>query len=666
MSRLLGLELHTLGFSVASMGPGRSFGALDLADHDGVFAHSGARPWKWSLGTDDGDLIAVVTAGQFFAGLEESAGAAAPTVVALPSVWGERPRRSLQAALERTTLNTLRLVRETSALVVGASLAEESLAGLCAVVDLGSHKLEVALAEVTGGMLRVLARDSVTGLDAAAMGFGEVLPLLAEMGRRLTEEAGLDSRDIERVVATGRRLALPSIAHGIESIWGVPPEVTAPGTIARGAARIAAGLVGVLPPWILDDDLHEPPLAHLRPAPRRAVATASTAPPQPPLVEAPAPAPAPPSSQPVDTSVSEYPSLAPASGPVGAIPPSGAFLGLPSLDAVRALDLVHPVPPADLAHPALITLLNQFTFLRGVTGTLTLRSRDDVLALPIDRGGVCVSVGERPRALRLAEWSGGDFSWREERLPSVVTKHRTPMTAFVVAALRVRLRSFDDAAFSAAYAGRMAQSPSVLDDRRARLERLALPEAEHRAVEHVVDGTRSLATMLGEGYIGRMTLHRLVLLLDAYGILRWAAPTFADHEDPAEGMARTLSAMLQGNHFVALGVHWSAGPEEIAAAWERLRALYGPDGRWTLHAPATAATIVQRGAEAWAVLCDDRTRVQHRREAYPGMDEALLAPLVEARAKALEMRGEGRAAAEMSRLQKEFEAVLPKREPPKR
>lgn len=658
MPRLIGLELHTLGFSVASMGPGHSFGALDLADHDGVFAHTSTRPWKWSLGTDDGDLIAVVTAGQFFAGLEESAGEAAPTVVALPSVWGERAHRSLQAALDRTTLNVLRLVRETSALVVGASLEDESLAGICAVVDLGSHKFEVALAEVTGGMLRVIARDCVTGLDAAEMGFGEVLPLIAEMGWRLTKQAGLDSRDIERVVATGRRLAQPSMAHGVESIWGVSPEVTTPGTIARGAARIAAGLVGVLPPWLLEDDLHEPPLAHLHPGPRRAPPTLSSAPPPPPIAT-PAPADATP-SQPESPGANEYPSMAPPSGPAGAIPPSGAFLGLPSLEAVRALDLVHPVPPADLVHPALITLLNQFAFLRAVSGTLTLRSRDDVLALPIDRGGVCVSVGERPRALRLAEWSSGEFAWRAERLPSVVTKHRIPMTVFVVAALRVRLRSFDDAAFSEAYAGRMAQSPSVLGERRARLERLALPVAEYRAVEHVVDGTRSLATMLGEGYIGRMTLHRLVLLLDAYGIVQWAAPTFADHEDPVENMARTLAAMLAGNHFVAMGVHWSAGPEEIAATWERLRALYGPDGRWTSHDRATAARIVQRGADAWAVLGDDRTRVQHRREAYPGMDEGLLAPLVEARAKALSMRGEHRAAAEMSRLQKEFEAALPK------
>lgn len=652
MPRLLGLELHTPGYSVAAMDVGLTIGSLALADHDGSLAHTSARSWKWSLGTDAGDLVAAVTAAQFFAGLEESAGAGSLAVVAIPSAWGDRPRRSLLHALERTTLDVLRLARETSALVVGASLADPSLAGVCAVVDLGSHKLEVALAEVTGGMLRVLARESVVGLGDERMGFGEKLPLITELGRRLTEEAGLEPRDVERVIVAGRRLALPSMAHGIESIWGVPPELAAPGAIARGAARIAAGLAGALPAWIIDDDLQEAPLAHLRPCILRGVSTIPPAHP---------PSAHPPSERPSDVGISEHPSVMPGAGPAAPVPASGNFAGLASVDAARALDLIHPVS-GGLAHPALITLLNQFTFLRGASGTLTLRSREDVLALPIHRGGVCVSAGERARALRVGEWSAGTFTWREEHLPSVLTKLRTPMTAFVVGALRGRLRAFGERDFGDAYLSKMALSPSVHPDRLERLERLCIPEAEMRAVEHVVDGSRSLQTMLGEGYIGRMTLLRLVLLLDLYSVLQWAAPTHADVEDPVAAMARTLTAMERGNHFVALGVHWSAGPEEIHEAWERMQAEYAPEGRWAPHDPATAAAIVRRGAAAWQVLRDDGARVQHRRESYAGMDEALLAPLVEARAKALEMRGERRAAAEMSRLQKEFAAALPRRD----
>jgi hypothetical protein len=655
MPPILGLELHALGFSLASVGAGLAIGPLALDDRDGVFAHTAAHPWKWALG-GDGDLVAVVTAGQFLEGVEEAAGAGAPVVVAIPSAWGDRPRRSLSAALERTTLDALRFARESSALVVGASVADESLSGVCATVDVGAQKAELALAEVTSGMLRVLARESVTGDHVGRLGVAELLSLIEQIGRRVTSEAGLEPRDVERVVATGRRTALPTLARGVEALWGIPPEPAPPGSIARGAARVAAGLAGVLPPWLLDDDLGEEPLARLRPAPRRS----DSAVPVPRTPVSPGRTSSPLSSDRAVAAVSDHPSVAPLDGPVTAMPASGRFVGLPSLDAVRALDPVHAVTrPLDA--PPLVALLNQFTFLRALTGTLTLRTRDDSLALPVDRGGACVSQGERPRALRLAEWPEGTFAWREEPLPTVVTKHRTPMTAFVVAAIRVRMRGFDDPVFAEAYAAKMALSPSVARGRRGRLERLALPEAEHRAVDHVVDGTRSLQTMLDEGYIGRMTLHRLVLLLDLYGILEWAPPTFADAEDPVEAMARTLAAMQRGNHFVALGVRWGAGPEEIQAAWDRMRTAYSPEGRWARHDAAAAAAIVKRGGEAWAVLREDRSRVQHRRESYEGMDEALLAPLVDARARALEMRGESAAAAEMSRLRKEFEGVLPKR-----
>ena len=47
----------------------------------------------------------------------------------------------------------------------------------------------------------------------------------------------------------------------------------------------------------------------------------------------------------------------------------------------------------------------------------------------------------------------------------------------------------------------------------------------------------------------------------------------------------------------------------------------------------------------------------HRREAYPGIDEELLAPLVESRAKALQMRGDHREAARMVALRGEFQVT---------
>lgn len=362
--------------------------------------------------------------------------------------------------------------------------------------------------------------------------------------------------------------------------------------------------------------------------------------------------------------ISEHPSFSPASGHVVELGHSGSFVGLPTLDSVRALQLLHPVEADALARPDLATLLNQLTFLRSLSGTLTLRHRTEEVVLHIERGGVCIASTERARAMRPFDWSDGTFTWHKEKLPWQVQKTRTPMTGFVVAGLRIRLRSFDDAAFTQAHLGKLRLAPSVIDDRRSRLARLVLPEAEERAVDYVLDGTRSFEKMLAEGYIGRTTMHRLVVLLDLYGILHWAQPTAAAAENPVDVMTRLLGRIEGTNHFVALGVHWSAPTDEIRQAWEKIQSTYGLGGSMERHAPALAARILQRGAAAWAVLRNDAARVKHRRDAYPGMDEELLAPLVVARAKALEMRGETSEAQRMMRLRGEFHVAAAEEESP--
>jgi hypothetical protein len=53
---------------------------------------------------------------------------------------------------------------------------------------------------------------------------------------------------------------------------------------------------------------------------------------------------------------------------------------------------------------------------------------------------------------------------------------------------------------------------------------------------------------------------------------------------------------------------------------------------------------------AWDVLSDDARRVAHRRETHPDHDESLLAGVVEARVRALKMKGEHEEAANMLRL----------------
>ncbi len=856
MPHLIGLELHTDGISVAALRPDQTIVLRPVNDMTGILQRTSPLRWKWSLGTEERDAGAVAVASEIFQALQHAMGDDhVLAAVAIPSVWADRARRSLLRAMEGTSIEAMRLVRDTTALALGASLVDPTVNGLCAIIDLGVHKLEVAIADVAPGAVRVRARRGVVGLDSSNVKPEGILPLVMEVARYVAHEAGVAPTDLRRVVTCGRRLAARELADGLGAIWGIAADVFPCGTIALGAAGVAVSLTGMIPAWTLIDDLDEPPLSALRgsarrqtaltpapveapapappavepepapaptdapkrevipldkdalpvetyrtpeaqrasslalprvpppataPTPQRAVVSSASgsvprslvprAPrpsageaahaPDAPAAEAaapsteplapvlPEPTPAPrarmtptpgaitmdvspsltpvpapmdvapsltpepapmdvaPSLAPESVPMDVAPSLTPPPGPPSDLPPpfdptpsrspsssqdlvavdtgriselpyapptsahvvephSGPFVGLPRLDSIVGLDLVHPSDNAGLSRPSIATLLNQFTFLRGTSGTLTLRSRNEEISLPIDRGGVCLTAAERGRTLRIFDWPDGAYTWRREKHPWAIQKQRFPMTAYIVAGLRIRLRNFDDPQFTQLHQPKMRLSPTVIDDRRGRLERLALPEAEHRAVEYVVDGTRSFEKMLGEGYIGRTTFQRLVLLLDLYGILQWAQPTLSDHEDPIAAMTKLYSKIERANHFVAMGIHWSAPPVEILGAWEKAQEMYGPGGTMEKYEPMIAARILRRISGAWQILRVDALRVAHRREAYPGMDEDLLAPLVEARAKALAMRGEKSEAEVMMRLHGEFNVTSIPEEPAK-
>jgi hypothetical protein len=66
--------------------------------------------------------------------------------------------------MEDTTLEVLRLVRDTTALAIGAAHHDPSVGGVCLLVHVGTHKLELAVAEVSPGKVHVRARKSVAGI----------------------------------------------------------------------------------------------------------------------------------------------------------------------------------------------------------------------------------------------------------------------------------------------------------------------------------------------------------------------------------------------------------------------------------------------------------------------------------------------------------------------
>lgn len=356
--------------------------------------------------------------------------------------------------------------------------------------------------------------------------------------------------------------------------------------------------------------------------------------------------------------------------PVGvsrsALPP-GATHHLPAQSAFRnprtpvellGMPLMRAPSAEELARPYLPVFLLQLATARA-TGVLSLRGEREDAKLLVSAGGVCVSPLDRARALRVLDWPEGSFRWASAPVMPAAAKLRSPMLGFVASGLRNLLRGATDAAVLAAFGPRLALSPTLIPERRARAEKLDLNAAELRAVEHMLDGTRDVPALLGEGYIGRITLMRVLLLLDAFGVLRWVEPANRALESPLQTLKGRLAHMAHEDHFTVLGLHWTATHDEVIEAWQQFQAQYGPTGRWAKVDPVVSAVVLARGAEAWERLRDDRRRVQYRHELHPDVDEGMLSTIVAAQAELLAFRGEERDARAMRQLAVEMASSVP-------
>ncbi len=156
---------------------------------------------------------------------------------------------------------------------------------------------------------------------------------------------------------------------------------------------------------------------------------------------------------------------------------------------------------------------------------------------------------------------------------------------------------------------------------------LPLDRLQARFVEESLPQGRALQDLLSFSPLGRPRTWRMLVLLDALGLLGF------ETEPPATGRAGAKDEMLdvlrrratQGreSHFTALGVHYASHPGEYAGALERIRAKYGPQSAVAKFSPETRALgeeIVERAVAAYGVISDPGRRIAYRRELLTPME----------------------------------------------
>jgi hypothetical protein len=149
--------------------------------------------------------------------------------------------------------------------------------------------------------------------------------------------------------------------------------------------------------------------------------------------------------------------------------------------------------------------------------------------------------------------------------------------------------------------------------------RLPLDRLQGRFVEESLTSGRSLQDILAFSPLGRPRTWRMLVLLDALGMLVF------DTEPPAAGRQGALHELLdvlrlraaQGreSHFAALGVHFASHPGEFAGALSRIVAKYGPGSpvaQGNTETRKLGEEIVARAREAATFLADRGRRQTYR------------------------------------------------------
>lgn len=502
-------------------------------------------------------------------------------------------------------------------------LAEATRAALAASPGGDTLRVETPFLARLGG-----APSLTVSTDVLSLAFDDLIERVAAACEEAVAAAGRSFGALTRVVAAGRASCLEALGARLGERWSLPVSVVGPTATAIGAALFAR------------DNL-------LDGAAGTDSARPSAIPPSaPPSAPPPRPSAPPPSTPPARLTT----------GPVAAggtrLPRQGPLRGGLSPAELLGLPVVRAATPEELARPlSLPALLAQVGLRPQLQGTLLLRGDGEALRVGVGDGAAAIHPRERPAVVRAFGWRDGSYELREEPLVGLAGAPREAMAGLVTAGLRALLRDAPHAAVAEALGARMERCPVPIPEREPRLHRMRLTPAEERAVLRGFDASTTLAAHVA----GASSMLRLGVLLAIFEVVSWAEPAVAAASDLRADLSLRVARMATQNHFEVLFVHWSAGGEEVAEAWARFEAEYGPAGPWHGVDRGLAAQALARGAAAWAVLSKEVARLRYRAEAYPSVDQEMLLPLIESRAKWLAFAGRRAEAEDMVRLLREIQ-----------
>jgi hypothetical protein len=394
------------------------------------------------------------------------------------------------------------------------------------------------------------------------------------------------------------------------------------------------------PPTHLSPAAERP--SHAPPPPERPAAGLPQAPPAAAPLE-------PPSALP--TTASETPA-APVKGRDQPLPSEGTIRNATDPARLAAVPLDGPLPTTPpLSLPVLLLAIGRR---RAFSGQLRLKRGSVEHGIYIVRGGAAGTSLEMEQLRRSFEWPEGAYKITADPPPSRVVATRQPMVGVVVHGIRSCLRVMDIRQVLDVLQPHLPEAPRILASRAAIVPLLGLSPRELRFVEHVMDGTTSADEILRRGGIGRETAVQIMFVLQLFRALEWQSPEHRAGESPADLLRLRAHKLDKGDHFEALGVHWSVSRADIDRAYHRIEEEMKPGGRASQIEPEAAARILARARAAYAAVAKEGDRHAYLLEIHPDLDFEAIESVAEDQNQWYAWRGAAEATEESARLKQEL------------
>ncbi|MBW2523745.1 MAG: hypothetical protein JRI23_06195 [Deltaproteobacteria bacterium] len=327
-------------------------------------------------------------------------------------------------------------------------------------------------------------------------------------------------------------------------------------------------------------------------------------------------------------------------------PPSSS-LPVPSGGTIRnpitardllALPLGRRLTGADVEPVALAVLLARLLARMGVTGTLQIDRDGESACCPVMDGSCYLTDSERARLRGAFLWPEATYRF-EGDTPDCARRTRVSPQVLAAEGVRAACKECTKDELLEGFGDRQELAPVLRPDRAGRLGRLGLDGREKRFVESNLDGRSSMSEAALRGGVGPTTALQVLVLLTVFEILSFDEVLEREGTSLSERVAQRAARMCRGNHFEAMGVHWSALGPQIEEAYEQLSARLRAGGEWDQADPDSCRGMRERLEEAYSVLSDSAQRLAHRAEQYPDKDTEALDDLLRRRGQALELKG---------------------------